>query len=174
MARPTLLRKAPWMSATVVANSPATLYAASASANRFNFRFTRPTRRCAAMASDCPSRSSETQLVLEIVRVGEQRGHHDSRIVHLECVGHGPDQAREMARLRAVTGELAAYALGGRVLVAKHVGMRRPAPGAEQVDETERKKRPVAEPCVARRRRAGPREAPEEHRVRQTVPLRTR
>src|SRR5256885_1611828 len=78
-----------------------------------------------------------------------------------------------MAGFGAVGGELATHPLGGRLLIAKHIGVRRPAPGAEQVDEPEREKCPVAEPGVGRRRRGSAREAPEEHRVRQTVPFRT-
>src|SRR2546430_13457307 len=78
-----------------------------------------------------------------------------------------------MAGFGAVGGERATHPLGGRWLIGKHIGVRRPAPGAEQVDEPEREKRPVAEPGVGRRRRGSAREAPEEHRVRQTVPFRT-
>src|SRR5207253_10427763 len=107
------------------------------------------------------------------MRVGEQRGDYDAGVLLLKRVGRGPHEAREMARLGAVGRELATYPLGGRLLKAKHIGVRRPAPGAEQVDEPEREKRPVAEPGVGRRRRGSAREAPEEHRVRQAVPFRT-
>ena len=116
----------------------------------------------------------ETELVFQIMGVGEHRGDHDARILVLKRVGHGPHEAGEMARLGAVVGELAAHALGGRVLIAKHVGMRGPATGAEQVDEAQREKRRVAEPRVGRGRGASTRETPEEHRVRQTVPFHTR
>ena len=115
----------------------------------------------------------ETELVFQIVRVGEQRGDCDARILLLKRVGDSPHEAREMARLGSVGRELAAHPFGSGMLIAKHVRMRRPAARAEQVDQTEREKRPVAEPCVGRRGGASPREAPEEHRVRQTVQFRT-
>src|SRR3989454_12467206 len=77
------------------------------------------------------------------------------------------------ASLGAGGGELATHPFGGRVLIAKRVGMSGLAPGTQKVHQTEREKRCVAEPRVDRGRRRRPREPLEERRVRQTVPFRT-
>src|SRR3989441_963143 len=78
-----------------------------------------------------------------------------------------------MASLGAGGGELATHPFGGRVLIAKRVGMSRLACGTQKIHQTEREKRCVAEPRVDRGRRRRPREPLEERRVRQTVPFRT-
>src|SRR5437660_10847596 len=107
------------------------------------------------------------------MRTSEQRPNDGPDVVLAKGMSRSSDNAGDVRALSAVSRELAAHPFGGRVLVAKRIGMSRFVAGTQEIHEPEREKRPVAEACVGRRRRVSAREAPEEHRVRQSVPFRT-
>src|SRR2546425_3288319 len=83
------------------------------------------------------------RLLFEVHGVREQRRADEVNVVGPMGFTCCPHDAAEMRRLSPLAGELGAIALGGRPLVAEHIGSRRLPIGREQIDKSQRQKRPL-------------------------------
>src|SRR2546425_7167781 len=83
------------------------------------------------------------RLLFEVHGVREQRRADEVELAGPMGFTCCPHDAAEMRRLSPLAGELGAIALGGRPLVAEHIGSRRLPIGREQIDKSQRQKRPL-------------------------------
>src|SRR3989442_8968061 len=85
----------------------------------------------------------EVRLLLEVHRVSEEGRRYEVELAGSMGFTCRPNDATQMRRLGPLAVELSAIALGGRPLVAEHIGSRRLPIGREQIDKSQRQKRPL-------------------------------
>src|SRR6266550_641821 len=88
------------------------------------------------------------RFLLEVQRVGEQCGSEESNVAVAMRFTRRAHDAAEMGRLSPLAGQFGAIALGGRPLIAEHIGSGWLAVGSEQIDKPQCQKRSLTQTDV--------------------------